>query len=84
MNTESQRFWGCSLEKAEEECHNKKSALLGVVLYILIRPYAVAARGSTLYGGEVMMFGMPAYWAVLKSIINDVKQVLTERNYQDN
>lgn len=60
------------------------AAILGVVLYILIRPYAVAARGSTLYGGEVMMFGMPAYWAVLKSIINDVKQVLTERNYQDN
>lgn len=56
----------------------------GVLLYILIRPYAVAARGSTLYGGEVMMFGMPAYWAVLKSIINDVKQVLTERNHQDN
>ena len=60
------------------------AAILGVVLYILIRPYAVAARGSTLYGGEVMMFGMPAYWAVLKSIINDVKHVLTERNYQDN
>ena len=60
------------------------AAILGAVLYILIRPYAVAARGSTLYGGEVMMFGMPAYWAVLKSIINDVKQVLTERNYQDN
>lgn len=60
------------------------AAILGVVLYILIRPYAVAARGSTLYGGEVMMFGMPAYWAVLKSIINDVKQVLTDRNYQDN
>ena len=60
------------------------AAILGVVLYILIRPYAVAARGSTLYGGEVMMFGMPAYWAVLKSIINDVKRVLTERNYQDN
>lgn len=60
------------------------AAILGVVLYILIRPCAVAARGSTLYGGEVMMFGMPAYWAVLKSIINDVKQVLTERNYQDN
>lgn len=60
------------------------AAILGAVLYILIRPYAVAARGSTLYGGEVMTFGMPAYWAVLKSIINDVKQVLTERNYQDN
>ena len=60
------------------------AAILGAVLYILIRPFAVAARGSTLYGGEVMMFGMPAYWAVLKSIINDVKQVLTERNYQDN
>ena len=63
------------------------AAILGAVLYILIRPYAVAARGSTLYGGEVMMFGMPAYWAVLKSINNDVKdvkQVLTERNYQDN
>lgn len=60
------------------------AAILGAVLYILIRPYAVAARGSTLYGGEVMMFGMPAYWAVLRSIINDVKQVLTERNYQDN
>lgn len=60
------------------------AAILRVVLYILIRPYAVAARGSTLYGGEVMMFGMPAYWAVLKSIINDVKQVLTDRNYQDN
>lgn len=60
------------------------AAILGAVLYILIRPYAVAARSSTLYGGEVMMFGMPAYWAVLKSIINDVKQVLTERNYQDN
>lgn len=60
------------------------AAILGAVLYILIRPYAVAARGSTLYGGEVMMFGMPAYWAVLKSVINDVKQVLTERNYQDN
>lgn len=60
------------------------AAILGAVLYILIRPYAVAARGSTLYGGEVMMFGMPAYWAVLKSIIDDVKQVLTERNYQDN
>lgn len=60
------------------------AAILGAVLYILIRPYAVAARGSTLYGGEVMMFGMPAYWAVLKSIINDVKQVLTDRNYQDN
>lgn len=60
------------------------AAILGAVLYILIRPYAVAARGSTLYGGEVMMFGMPAYWAVLKSVIDDVKQVLTERNYQDN
>ena len=40
----------------------------------VFRPYAVEARGCALYGGEVMLLGMPAYWAAIRSVINDFRE----------
>ena len=46
----------------------------GVLLYAMFRPYAVEARGCALYGGEVMLLGMPADWAAIRSVINDFRE----------
>lgn len=46
---------------------------VGILLYTACRPYAVELRGSHLYGGEVMLLGMPIYWAAIKTIVADVK-----------
>lgn len=46
---------------------------VGILLYTACRPYAAELRSSQLYGGEVMMLGMPIYWAAIKTIIADVK-----------
>lgn len=54
-------------------------ALIGYMLYRIIRPYAIAIRGNTLYGGEVLMLGLPLYWAAVEVIIKDVRETQLER-----
>lgn len=46
---------------------------IGFLLYKWLRLYATELRGSQLYGGEVMMLGMPIYWAAIKTVIMDIR-----------
>lgn len=45
--------------------------IIGIILYKLCRPYAVAFRGNELPGGECALWGMPFYWEMVKCVIAD-------------
>ena len=53
--------------------------IIGIILYKLCRPYAVAYRSNEMYGGECMMLGMPFIWGMLKCVIADVRFLRARR-----
>lgn len=45
-----------------------------VVLFVLARKAGVEQRGSTLYGGEiVVLVAVPTLYAAVKSVVRDIK-----------
>jgi hypothetical protein len=47
-----------------------------ILIYALwLRPYAIAQRGSALYGGEFLfVFTFPFMWAMMKTAVRDVRE----------
>lgn len=47
--------------------------IASIILFAICRSYAVAWRGNTLYGGEVLVLMLPAIWAAAKHTIKEIK-----------
>ena len=43
-----------------------------IVLFVFARHAAVAWRGNDLWGGEVLMLTLPAFYAMVKSVVRDL------------
>ena len=46
--------------------------IIGIILYKLCRPYAVAWRNRTAIGGEIALLGLPIWYGMVKSVVIDI------------